>query len=64
MYKRQVYASEATSTAEALIQAGARRVYLAGKPTDQAALMQTGISTFLHQGCDTLAILEAAYDQI
>ena len=60
----KVYASEATSTAEALIQAGARRVYLAGKPTDQAALMQTGISTFLHQGCDTLAILEAAYEQI
>ena len=60
----KIYASEATSTAEALIQAGAKRVYLAGKPTDQAALMQAGISTFLHQGCDTLAILEAAYEQI
>jgi methylmalonyl-CoA mutase len=61
----KVYASEATSTAKALIQAGAKRVYLAGKPSqDQSALTQAGISTFLHQGCDTLAILEAAYDQI
>ncbi|MGI8853922.1 MAG: methylmalonyl-CoA mutase family protein [Methyloceanibacter sp.] len=60
----KVYASEATSTAKALIQAGAKGVYLAGKPTDQAALMQAGISTFLPQGCDTLAILEAAYEQI
>jgi methylmalonyl-CoA mutase len=61
----KVYAREATQAAEALIQAGAYRVYLAGKPgTDRAALEKAGISTFLHQGCDTLQILNAAYDEI
>jgi methylmalonyl-CoA mutase len=61
----KVYAREAADAARALIQAGAVRVYLAGKPgADGPALEKAGISTFLHQGCDTLAILEAAYDQI
>jgi methylmalonyl-CoA mutase len=61
----KVYAREATQAAEALIQAGASRVYLAGKPgTDRAALEKAGIRTFLHQGCDTLQILNAAYDEI
>ena len=61
----KVYAREAADAAQALIQAGAARVYLAGKPgADAPALEKAGISTFLHQGCDTLAILEAAYDQI
>jgi methylmalonyl-CoA mutase len=61
----KVYAREATQAAEALIQAGASCVYLAGKPgTDHAALEKAGISTFLHQGCDTLQILKAAYDEI
>jgi methylmalonyl-CoA mutase len=58
----KVYASEAEGAAKALIEAGARRVYLAGKPKERAALEQAGISTFLHQGCDTLEILESAYD--
>ena len=61
----KVYASEAAGAAKALIQAGAKRVYLAGKTgSDQAALTQAGISTFLHQGCDTLAILDEAYEQM
>jgi methylmalonyl-CoA mutase len=61
----KVYAREAADAAQALIQVGAARVYLAGKPgADGPALEKAGISTFLHQGCDTLAILEAAYDQI
>ena len=51
--------------AKALIEAGAARVYLAGKPgADKAALEKAGVSTFLHQGCDTLEILNAAYDEI
>ncbi|MGV1014368.1 MAG: cobalamin B12-binding domain-containing protein, partial [Methyloceanibacter sp.] len=61
----KVYASGAVAAAKTLIQAGAKRVYLAGKPGDQgAALAQAGIHTFLHQGCDTLAILEEAHDQV
>jgi methylmalonyl-CoA mutase len=61
----KVYASEAASAARALIEAGAAHVYLAGKPgANRTALEAAGISTFLHQGCDTLAILNAAYDEI
>jgi methylmalonyl-CoA mutase len=61
----KVYASEATGAAKMLVQAGAKRVYLTGKPgQDQSALTQAGISTFLHQGCDTLAILDEAYEQM
>jgi len=58
----KVYAREAADAAQALIQAGAVCVYLAGKPG--AEFEKAGISTFLNQGCDTLAILEAAYDKI
>ncbi|MEX2166171.1 MAG: methylmalonyl-CoA mutase subunit beta [Methyloceanibacter sp.] len=60
----KVYASEAAGAAKALIQAGAKHVYLAGKPGNQAELTQAGIRTFLHQGCDTLAILDEAYEQM
>jgi methylmalonyl-CoA mutase len=60
----KIYAGHAVDAAKSLTKAGAKCVYLAGKPADQAELTQDGISTFIHQGCDTLAILEAAYDQI
>jgi methylmalonyl-CoA mutase len=60
----KVYASEAEAAGKALIEAGASRVYLAGKPKDREVLEQAGISTFLHQGCDTLEILNEAYELI
>jgi methylmalonyl-CoA mutase len=61
----KVYAAEAEVAAKALIEAGAARVYLAGKPgANPEAFEQAGISTFLHQGCDTLSLLRAAYDEI
>jgi methylmalonyl-CoA mutase len=61
----KIYASQAADTAKALSQAGASCVYLAGKPSaDRASLEGAGVSTFLHQGCDTLSILNAAYDEI
>jgi methylmalonyl-CoA mutase len=61
----KVYAREAVHAAKALAAVGARHIYLAGKPgADRAALESAGIRTFLHQGCDTLAILNAAYDEI
>jgi methylmalonyl-CoA mutase len=61
----RVYEREAADAARALIQAGAPRVYLAGEPgANQAALEKVGVSSFLHQGCDTLEILTAAYDEI
>jgi methylmalonyl-CoA mutase len=61
----KVYTSQAADTAKALSQAGASCVYLAGKPSaDRASLEGAGVSTFLHQGCDTLSILNAVYDEI
>lgn len=61
----KVYAGEAESTAKALLAAGAKRVYLAGQPGSNCQAWEAaGISTFLQQGCDTLAILSAAYDEI
>ena len=60
----KVYQREAGDVAKTLAEAGATRIYLAGKPTDKAALERAGISSFLHQGCDTLQILNAAYDEI
>ncbi len=59
----KVYAREAAEAATALLKAGAARVYLAGKPgANQVALEKAGVSTFLHQGCDTLQILSEAYE--
>ena len=58
----KIYASEAVGIAKALAAAGAKHIYLAGKPKDHAALEGAGIRTFLHQGCDTLAILNEAYE--
>jgi methylmalonyl-CoA mutase len=61
----KLYANEAIATAKALVEAGAKYIYLAGKPgADRATLEGAGVRTFLHQGCDTLAILNAAYDEI
>jgi methylmalonyl-CoA mutase len=61
----KVYAVEAEEVAKALSEAGAARLYLAGKPSaNKAALEKAGVTTFLHQGCDTLEILTAAYDEI
>jgi methylmalonyl-CoA mutase len=60
----KVYEREAEGTAKALIEAGSARIYLAGKPADRAALERAGITSFLHQGCDTLQILNVAYDEI
>ena len=60
----KVYAREAADAAKTLAAAGAKHIYLAGKPADRAALESAGIRTFLHQGCDTLSILNAAYDEI
>ena len=60
-----VYASKALETAKALAAAGAKHIYLAGKPgADRPTLEGAGVRTFLHQGCDTLAILNVAYDEI
>ena len=61
----KIYEREAVDAAKVLTEAGALRVYLTGKPgANPAALEKAGVSTFLHPGCDTLEILNGAYDEI
>jgi len=58
----KVYASEGVSAAAALKQAGATRMYLAGKPGNlEAQLKSTRIMQFVTAGADALAILREAY---
>jgi methylmalonyl-CoA mutase len=59
----QVYAQEASEAANALAEAGATHIYLAGRPgKDEAALRAAGVGTFIYAGCDVLATLRAAHD--
>ena len=61
----KVYASEAVGAAKALTASGASHIYLAGKPGDHAkAWEEAGIGTFLYQGCDTLGLLQDAYERL
>jgi methylmalonyl-CoA mutase len=56
-----IYAERAVATAEALAQAGAGTLYLAGKPAELSEpLKRAGVQAFLHVGCDLLALLNAA----
>jgi methylmalonyl-CoA mutase len=58
----KVYAISATDAAKALHGAGARHIYLAGRPGDQeAALRAAGIGEFVFAGGDALATLRDAY---
>ncbi len=59
----KVYEKDAVAAAQALRAAGARHIYLAGRPRDQeAALQAAGVQSFIYEGCDALATLRAAYD--
>src|SRR5580692_7162468 len=59
----KTYDSGAEAAAAALKESGARRVYLAGRPgAKEATLRAAGVQTFIHDGCDVLATLQAAYD--
>jgi methylmalonyl-CoA mutase len=61
----KVYEREAAEAAKALAAAGAKSLYLAGKPGENRnALEAAGIGTFLHQGCDTLELLQQAYERL
>ncbi len=57
-----VYATQAAAVASALRGAGAKHVYLAGRPRElEAMLRAAGVGTFIHVGCDLLATLTAAH---
>jgi methylmalonyl-CoA mutase len=57
----EVNGREAAAAAKTLAVAGARHLYLAGKPRDTAPLTAAGIETFIFAGCDALATLKAAH---
>jgi methylmalonyl-CoA mutase len=57
-----VYANEAVEAAKALGAAGAKHIYLAGRPGDlETALKAAGVGTFIYVGCDVVATLAAAH---
>jgi len=59
----KVYANEASTALAALHAAGAKHVYLAGRPGErETALRAAGAQSFIYEGCDVLATLTAAYD--
>jgi len=61
----KVYEKEAPAAAEALKAAGARHVYLAGRPGEREAKWRAaGVQSFIYEGCDALATLKGAYDII
>ena len=58
----KAYETEAADAAAALKAAGAKHIYLAGKPdTVEHASQQAGVNTFIYTGCDMLAALTAAH---
>jgi methylmalonyl-CoA mutase len=60
-----VYADQAEAAARALQAAGARHIYLAGRPGEKEARFRAaGIGDFIFAGGNALATLEAAYDKM
>lgn len=61
----KVYAAEAADAAKALASAGAKHIYLAGKPGDLAAeLKSAGVESFVVAGADALETLRGAYTNL
>ncbi|WP_406099543.1 methylmalonyl-CoA mutase small subunit [Streptomyces sp. NBC_01013] len=54
-----LYAERAGEVAEALVAAGARRVYLAGRPGGY-----TGVDEYVFAGCDVVAVLSSVLDRM
>jgi methylmalonyl-CoA mutase len=61
----KVYAGQAEAAVKALQAAGARHIYLAGRPGEQeAALRGAGVSDFIFAGGDALAMLQQAWQRM
>ena len=61
----KVYAEQAIAVAKAVQIAGAKHIYLAGRPSDQeAALRGAGVTDFVFAGGDALVLLQKAYEQM
>jgi len=58
----KIYPAQAEAAAKALQAAGAKHIYLAGRPGElEAALRQAGVQDFIFAGGDALATLQEAY---
>jgi len=58
----KVYTGQAAAAAKALQAAGAKHIYLAGRPGEQeAALRAAGVNDFIFAGGDALAMLQGAW---
>ena len=61
----KVYAEHAAAAAKALQAAGARHIYLAGRPGEQeASLRSAGVNDFVFAGGDALAALQEVYKRM
>lgn len=61
----KVYTTHAVAAAQALHNAGARHICLAGRPGElEAGLRAAGVSDFIAAGGDAVATLQAAYDKM
>jgi methylmalonyl-CoA mutase len=58
----KVYALQAEAAAKALQNAGAKHIYLAGRPGEhETALRSAGVNEFIFAGADALGVLREAY---
>ncbi|MCP9626042.1 methylmalonyl-CoA mutase subunit beta [Rhodopseudomonas palustris] len=61
----KAYSAHAAPAAEALRQAGCKRIYLAGRPGElETSLRDAGVQEFIFAGGDALALLTAAWTEI
>ncbi len=61
----RIYADRATAAARALHAAGARHIYLAGRPGElEAALRLAGVQDFIFAGVDALAMLNEVWQRL
>lgn len=61
----KLYATKAADAAKALHAAGARHIYLAGRPGDhEAAFREAGVSDFIVAGGDAVKTLQDAYAKL
>lgn len=59
----EIYENHAAETAQTLRGAGSGPIYLAGRPGDsEKTLAESGITTFIYAGCDTLKVLSEALE--
>jgi methylmalonyl-CoA mutase len=61
----KIYAEQAVAAAKTLQAAGAKHIYVAGRPGElEAALREAGVSDFIFAGGDALAMLQQAWQRM